>query len=120
MRWYIWKRLTWDGTPGPGFRATQSMEATCGGVRWVDAVETTSRTLERHTADPETTGRGMLIQGTREWRDYQAARYHQNLAVATGMPPACKDCGEYALSHRAAWRGQVSNRWKAKVWHASP
>jgi len=78
-------RLTWDGTPDTVF-ARPTDGGTMWRRAWVDAVDDFGARWPEAYRLIQNDGRGMLIQGTREWRDYQvSAIITPHLAVATGI-----------------------------------
>ena len=77
--------LTWDGTPEATFRLPGR-----GGTMWRRAWVRAVDLLDDRWADPyrlvQNRGRGLLIQGTREWRDYTAsATITPHMAAAWGL-----------------------------------
>ena len=77
--------LTWGGAPDVGLRRPE-----VGGAMWrrawVDAVDHFDRRWPEDYRLIQDEGRGMLIQGTREWSDYQvSAAITPHMVAATGI-----------------------------------
>jgi ADP-ribosylglycohydrolase len=77
--------LTWDGEPDCRFG-----RATGGGQAWLKAWTAACSVLTTHSDDTyrmiQNEGRGLMIQGTREWRDYAVeATLTANLARCMGV-----------------------------------
>jgi hypothetical protein len=78
-------RLTWDGTPDADF-ARPTDGGTMWRRAWVDALDDFSRRGPETYRLIQNEGRGLLIQGTREWRDYQvSATVTPHMAESTGI-----------------------------------
>lgn len=61
--------LTWEGTPDTTFRRP-SIESTMWRQAWVDGVDQYEHRWPESFRLAQNEGRGLLITGTREWRDY--------------------------------------------------
>lgn len=87
--------LTWDGAPTATLGAPPD-----GGTMWRDAWVDALDRFDRRLSDPyrlvQNHGTGMLIQGTREWRDYTVeVAIRPNLATACGLGVRVQGLGRY-------------------------
>src|SRR5207237_641033 len=64
--------LTWDGTPDVTFRRP-TFESTSWRRAWVDATDQTDPHWPEAYRVVQNEGTGLLIQGTREWTDYEVS-----------------------------------------------
>ena len=90
--------LTWDGTPNVEFKkpdfANEDMRKRFGGgattdmwrMAWVDGVDSYAYWWPEAYRIVQNEGRGLLMQGTREWTDYQvSSTMTPHLAKASGV-----------------------------------
>jgi hypothetical protein len=78
-------QLTWDGTPDVSFERP-SDGGTMWRRAWVDALDDFSGWWPEPYRLIKNAGRGMIIQGTREWQDYQVtATVRPHMADTTGI-----------------------------------
>ncbi len=83
--------LTWDGTPNVTFKrpdetATSNPPSILWRLAWVDGMDQYDWWWPEAYRLVQNTGRGLLIQGTREWQDYQvASSIIVHLAQAAGI-----------------------------------
>jgi ADP-ribosylglycohydrolase len=77
--------LTWDGEPDVVFARPQS-GGTMWRRAWVDGVDQYDRWWPEAFRVVQNSGTGLLIQGTREWKNYQvSATITPHLAAAAGI-----------------------------------
>lgn len=83
--------LTWDGTPHVTFQrpvepAASTPPSTMWRLAWVDGMDQYDWWWPEAYRLVQNTGRGLLIQGTREWQDYQVeSTITVHLAQAAGI-----------------------------------
>ena len=87
--------LTWDGAPTTVLGAPPD-----GGAMWRNAWVDALDRFDRRLSDPyrlvQNHGTGMLIQGTREWRDYEvSATIRPHLAASCGLGLRVQGLGRY-------------------------
>ncbi|GCE10971.1 ADP-ribosylglycohydrolase family protein [Tengunoibacter tsumagoiensis] len=77
--------LTWDGTPDLELSRSGEVNSMWEQA-WVNAVDIFERWIPHHYCIIQNEGRGLLIQGTREWNSYRVnATVSPHLIVKTGL-----------------------------------
>jgi ADP-ribosylglycohydrolase len=78
--------LTWDGAPDVTFHRPAASNSTIWRRAWVDATDQNESRWPEAYRPIQNEGRGMLIQGTRDWQDYTVtATITPHLANAGGI-----------------------------------